>query len=243
MSDQQPTGGPPPELGPPQGDQQPPAPQPSAPQAPQPQWNAPAQPAQKQASPALVGIVVALFGVYFYVTRDDHGPARQQPPPPPPAPVEQVAPAPVPKPASAAPKAAPTPSDLPWVAAVKANCDAYKAAPNEIKKSAIFNANEAAVTAARIVDARGVLAQLKTNQGGADATLEIHSGDVVFRTVPFAAYAIAKGSPIYDAAAELAVGQCVIFSADKVHATSLSEMAKVCSTEYAARITALKACP
>jgi hypothetical protein len=131
---------------------------------------------------------------------------------------------------------------LPWVAEVHANCERYKGAPNEIKKSAIFNENAALVAKASVKSVKGKLARLSTNQGGDELTIEVDVGDVELSTEGLMS-PIRKGSAIYTAASEMSTGQCVVFSADHFKPSSLVEQSKVCDTEYFANFTALAACP
>ena len=132
-------------------------------------------------------------------------------------------------------------SQLPWLADVKANCSRYKSAPNEIKKSAIFNDNASTVSHATVKNVRGKLARLSTSQGGDELTIEIDVGDAEFSTEGLLS-PIKKGSAIYNAAADLTQGQCVIFSATGLKSSSMVEQSKVCDPEYFATFTALAPC-
>ena len=133
-------------------------------------------------------------------------------------------------------------SALPWVTEVRSNCERYKSAPNEIKKSAIFNDNAALVSKASVKNVKGRLARLSTNQGGDELTIEVDVGDVEFATEGLMS-PIKKGSGIYNAASEMSTGQCVVFSADHFKPSSMVEQSKVCDTEYFANFTSLAACP
>ena len=133
-------------------------------------------------------------------------------------------------------------SQLPWVAEVHSNCERYKSAPNEIKKSAIFNDNSSLVAKSSVKNMKGKLSRLSTNQGGDELTLEIDVGDVEFSTEGLLS-PIKKGSAVYNAAAEMTKGQCVIFSASGFKASSMVEQSQVCDTEYFATFTALSSCP
>ncbi|EYF05991.1 hypothetical protein [Chondromyces apiculatus] len=138
---------------------------------------------------------------------------------------------------------APGPSELPWLATVKENCAEYRDAPNDIKRSAIFNAHKSFVRAMKLTDVRGTLTTISTNQGGSDLTLKIEVGDDVEFTTEALFAPVKKGSQVYRAAAEMREGQCVVFSADKLEPSSMMEMSKVCDTEYFANFTSLKPCP
>lgn len=147
---------------------------------------------------------------------------------------------------SAAPSdapAAPAPevAQLPWITTVNDNCAKYKAAPNEIKKSAIFNENETLISKAKVSNVTGKLAALRTDQGGDELSLKIKVGEVDFHTESLFG-AIKKGSAVYNAAAEMTVGQCVVFSASSLKASSMVERSKVCDTEYFAVFTSIAPC-
>jgi hypothetical protein len=132
-------------------------------------------------------------------------------------------------------------SGLPFIKEVKANCDKYKSAPNEIKKSAIFKANEEQLSAVSLKDVRGKLKSMRTSQGGGELTIRIDVGSVEFTTESLFA-AIKKGSPVYDAVTDMTEGQCVIFSAEGLKASSVVEQSQVCDTEYFAKFTSVKGC-
>lgn len=150
-----------------------------------------------------------------------------------------VSPAPVA--ANAAPKPPPETEQLPWVATVRSNCAAYKAAPNDIKKSAIYNENEALIAKTKVANVKGKLAGLRTDQGGAELALKIEVGDVEFSTESLFG-PIKKGSAVYTAATDMAVGQCVVFSASKLESSSMVEQSKVCDPEYFAVFTSVAPC-
>ncbi|MBL8918107.1 MAG: zinc ribbon domain-containing protein [Myxococcaceae bacterium] len=141
-------------------------------------------------------------------------------------------------PAAPAPEVA---QQLPWIATVNDNCAKYKAAPNEIKKSAIYNENEALIAKTKVTNISGKLVALRTDQGGDELSLKIKVGDVDFHTESLFG-AIKKGSAVYNAAAEMTVGQCVVFSASSLKASSMVERSKVCDTEYFAVFTSIAPC-
>jgi hypothetical protein len=131
---------------------------------------------------------------------------------------------------------------VPWVASVQQNCEAYKAAPNEIKKSDVFRANDEVLSAASLNQVRGKLTRMRTNQGGSELDLTIEVGGVEFKTESLLE-AIKRGTPVYEAASAMQEGQCVTFTADKVRSSSLVEQSKVCDLEYFANFTRLSNCP
>ena len=129
---------------------------------------------------------------------------------------------------------------LPWTTNVKANCAAYQAAPNEIKKSAVFNSNQQLLSGVSLQGVQGKLKRLSTNQGGGNLDLKIEVGDVEFTSRPLSP--IKRGSAIYDAATEMSVGQCVTVSATNVSASSMVEQSKVCDLEYFVDFASLAPC-
>ena len=144
--------------------------------------------------------------------------------------------------ASAGPGAvAPAAQQLPWISLMQGNCDRYKAAPNDIKKSAIFKENEEMLEGTSLTDVRGKLTMLQTDQGGDELKLTVKVGDATFTTESVFS-AIKKGSPVYEAAAELTEGQCVVVSASKIKTSSMLEQSKVCDLDFFADFTAIRAC-
>lgn len=129
----------------------------------------------------------------------------------------------------------------PWVADVRSNCAAYRAAPNDIKKSAVYRANESVLGSASVPSARGKLTRLRTNQGGSDLDIEIKTADgVEFQNSPL--NSIASGSAIYNAVADMKVGDCVEFSATEVSSASIVEQSKVCSLDYFVKFATVSSC-
>lgn len=142
---------------------------------------------------------------------------------------------------SAPPQAAVKDEQLPWVETVASNCAAYKAAPNEIKKSAIFNQNTTLVSKTKVANVKGTLTRLATTQGGEELSLRIKVGSVEFHTESLFG-PIKKGSAVYAAASELAERQCVVFSASSLKPSSLVEQSQVCDPEYFAVFTNIAPC-
>lgn len=132
--------------------------------------------------------------------------------------------------------------ELPWLEQVHANCSAYKAAPNDIKRSAVFRSNQSLLGKLSVKAAYGKLVTLATDQGGSALRLVVKAdGGVRFATESIFA-PIRRGSKVYKQAEDLAEGQCVIFSAQGLQASSITEQAQVCDTEYFARFTDIKRC-
>jgi hypothetical protein len=134
-----------------------------------------------------------------------------------------------------------SPASLPFVSKAQANCERYKDAKNEIKKSEIFRENEDMLKDVELTDIKGTLKSISTSQGGADLSLRIEVGDVTFATEGLFA-PIKKGSAVYKTASDMSEGQCVIFSASGLQANSVVEQSKVCDTDYFAKFTSLKSC-
>ena len=130
---------------------------------------------------------------------------------------------------------------LPWLTEVQANCEGYKAAPNDIKRSEVFRTNEAALRRVRIKDAQGTLRTLSTSQGGDELRLVVGAGNVKFATESLFG-AIKRGSGVYKQASALREGSCVVFSAGAIQASSLTERSKVCDLDYFAKFTSVRPC-
>lgn len=138
-------------------------------------------------------------------------------------------------------KGASATAQLPWIGLMQGNCGRYRAAPNEIKKSAIFRENEQLIEESSLSNVTGKLAVLSTDQGGDTLTLHVRVGEAIFKTGPFTS-PIAKGSPIYETATDMREGDCVVFSAEKLRAASLVEQSKVCDLDFMVNITDLRTC-
>ncbi|MBI5477540.1 MAG: hypothetical protein HY906_01720 [Deltaproteobacteria bacterium] len=138
----------------------------------------------------------------------------------------------------AAKPAAPPAGELPFVVERSEFCEKYKAAPNQIKKSAVFNDYRKAAKAKRhaFKDVLGTVKDIKTPQGG---------GHVLFKVqVPFGEatndggleyfgstlYEIKKGTALYTKVGELKEGdQVKIGGANLVPSKNLfSEEQGVC---------------
>ena len=129
---------------------------------------------------------------------------------------------------------------LPWVQAVRGNCDRYKAARNDIQKSAIFNENEAQIKGIQLESVKGKLTQLRTAQGGGGLILEVEAASAEFKNGIFEG--IPQDSPVYQSAANLAEGDCVVFSATITGAASVVEQSKVCDLDYNVEWSAIAPC-
>lgn len=135
----------------------------------------------------------------------------------------------------------PAPNAFPWAEQVKQNCAAYDAAPNEIKKSAVFRTNNKLLDGVSIESARGKLTRLRTNQGGSELSIQVKADGVEFSTESLFS-AIKQGTLVYEAASEMKVGDCVVFSVKKIKSSSMSERSQVCDLEYFADFTSLASC-
>lgn len=158
-----------------------------------------------------------------------------------PASTPSAATAPTPTPSADPAPAAKTNELLPWVETVEANCAAYKAAPNQIKKSEVFNRNTALIGKTKVSNVKGELTSLTTTQGGDELSLRVKVGEVEFHTESLFG-PIKKGSAVYKAATDLSEGQCVVFSASSLKASSLMEESMVCDPEYFAVFTSIAPC-
>lgn len=123
--------------------------------------------------------------------------------------------------------AIPIEEKIPWIAKAKEFCQQYRDAPNEIKKSAVFNKSEAFLKKQKLKELKGTIEEISTSQGGGVLHLEINVGDITFTTPAFSA--IKKGSTVYKQVTELAEDQCVIFTASNVESFGLTESTMVCN--------------
>ncbi len=130
---------------------------------------------------------------------------------------------------------------LPWVADVRSKCRAYRAAPNDIKRSEIYRAVAFSLKAVRIKQAKGRLAVLATTQGGDELRLVIEVGEVTLQTESLFG-PIKRGSRVYKQASGLREGSCVVFSARGVKPASMMERSMVCDLDYFARFTSVAGC-
>ncbi len=169
-----------------------------------PQW----RPIAKHPAGAFVGMIAASVFLQVFSPTPPQGQAS--------APVAASAPAEV------APPSAQDRFEQARVALEKA----YNDAPNEIKKSAVFNqANETTVKLAGqegfvAKNWHGVVSQISTDQGGAHAFLVIKSGlgyPVTYKTTQMTAFdvgtAIRRGTPMYEKLGALSDGDRVVFTA------------------------------
>lgn len=129
---------------------------------------------------------------------------------------------------------------MPWLQAVRNNCVSYESAPNEIKKSDVFRSHEEQLKKTKITDVEGVLNKLRTSQGGSDLQLDIKVGDVRFVTSIFEK--VKRGTKAYNQVSEMSENQCVVFSANNIRPSSMTEKSKVCDEEYFVQFTDVGPC-
>lgn len=144
----------------------------------------------------------------------------------------------------ATPRPAPAePAKPEFVRTRHAACVQYKAAPNEIKKSAVFSdytevATKAPATVSNIA---GTLDKIETPQGGGSVLIVIESdlgkfgnNDVLQGGIMASKREIKKGTPLYKAIGELAEGKQVKFSGSLVipEKNPLSEELGVCGDDW-----------
>jgi hypothetical protein len=126
------------------------------------------------------------------------------------------------------------------------NCGRYNAAPNEIQKSAIYEAHREELEKLRLTDVRGTLRLLETPHGGGVANIEIEvkeSGgeerEVVFRNPHLSPVS----GDVYQQAAALRVNGCVIFSATEPQPPLGPELSMVCGQdEFTVEFESLRLC-
>lgn len=144
-----------------------------------------------------------------------------------------------------------------FVAKLKEFNEQYTKAPNDIKKSDTFNEARKysddffKQNKNEIKDWKGTLATITTPKGGGELWVKVKVGDSGFLgfSVAFqqgtglADKGVPKGSPVYNAVAEMKEDQCVIFSG-KVDPKekSVSESGAMSGPEYNIKFSEIKSC-
>lgn len=148
-----------------------------------------------------------------------------------------------------APASSPAAPDKPTPAFVTdraAACDKYKAESNEIKASKVFSDYIAKSDAAgyKVDDWSGTIDKIETSHGGGEVMLKIKTDHGTFdsndilqgnkRSLP-------KGGKVYNALAEMSVGDDVIFSAKLVAPyKGFTERGAICGDDWVALFTSVK---
>lgn len=117
-------------------------------------------------------------------------------------------------------------------------CSKYKAAPNEIKKSAIFKEYKEAVGKYSVDGLSAKLTKLETTHGGGSLHLVISTSTSKFEQTD-----IDKSSPVYAMVSDLTEGDSVTFSAKDIHPNYgllTSEEFFVCSEYWGTDFTSVK---
>lgn len=144
---------------------------------------------------------------------------------------------------------------VPFHAGLAALCADFDAAPNELKKGQIVDKARALMRGSRMNDVRGKLHKFPCNDTATGCDLYVDVGEYRISTYdqndPLGSMlegSIKKGTPIYNAAAEMAVGDCVMFSAKDFKIVSLMQRSEVCEGftgghSVVAKFTSFKKCP
>ena len=148
--------------------------------------------------------------------------------------------------------------DVQFVETLKAYMDQYAAAKNDIKKSQVFNDARnwadkqvlADYLQGTINQWHGRIAKLDTSKGGKELRLRVALGTKKKGfTVTFGqgwalgSDGIAPDSPVYQAAADFAEGDCVVFSGTvRPKEGSLSERGAMTAPEYVIAFSDLQKC-
>jgi len=130
-----------------------------------------------------------------------------------------------------------TPID--FVTKSKAMCQKYEEAKNEIQKSNVFNNHKSMLRSSAVQNKRGRIDNIKTDQGGSEASIHIDFG----ANVNFVNFDVKNGARVYNQASNFASGECVIFSGHRIRANSLFERSQVCDFDYYITLTNLLPCP
>lgn len=118
-----------------------------------------------------------------------------------------------------------------------AQCSDYDTKKNDILRSEVFREAQKQLRTVQIIERRGVLKVLSTDQGGSVARIELDARGATVLSRP-----IRRGTRVYKQLVDLGEGECVVFSADNLRANSLLERSKVCDPDFTARITTISRC-
>ena len=131
---------------------------------------------------------------------------------------------------------------LAWVKKQREFCQSYRAAPNEIKQSAIFRELIVLLYNSSVVNGKGVLERIRTNQGGSELSIVVTVGnEIEFATSPLTS-PIYAGSKVYEQVENLKENSCVNFSISSIRPSSVFEVSQVCDLEYWAEFTNVQPC-
>jgi len=133
---------------------------------------------------------------------------------------------------------------VPWLAQVRDTCTKYDSAPNDIQKSKIFNENQGFVKGKVVSGIKGELVGASTGHGGGSLILTAKLGKA-----EFVQYSVSDSSPLYAKAANLVIGQCIVFGgtvSDTVFSGGLlepAEKSRICKMRYSFNFDSIEACP
>lgn len=134
-----------------------------------------------------------------------------------------------------------------FVAKREGACTKYKAESNEIKASKVFTEYFAQAEAAgyKVENITGTIEKIETSHGGGDVTLEVKTEFGEFSSNDILQgdkRELKKGSAIYNALAEMSVGDPVTFSAKMIVPSKnpFSEKVSVCGDKWLALFTSVK---
>ncbi|MBI3178958.1 MAG: hypothetical protein HYZ27_04815 [Deltaproteobacteria bacterium] len=136
-------------------------------------------------------------------------------------------------------------ASIPWLMEVLDNCETYKAAKREGDKRDIYTTALRLVRAAEVKDVRGEVESV-VSIGDAKKPDEYSVQIQVRDKVRFASQSkdrpVKRGTKLFEQVAALRPGQCVVFSASSIVATSWDERGKVCTPHYYAMFSNITPC-
>jgi hypothetical protein len=144
------------------------------------------------------------------------------------------------------------PDSAAWLREVESNCKAYNDAPNEIKRSDLFNQNQSLIKGQKLRGVHGRLKRIDTNQGGSEVHLWADIGGFSFTSMSPTLKGGALKSivgiegvsgSVKNSLREMREGQCVkIFGKVKDTMTG-TEKGRVCRATFSMKVDRVEAAP
>jgi hypothetical protein len=126
-----------------------------------------------------------------------------------------------------------------WLDDVRQNCESYRKAINDIKRSEIYRRNEALLDSIQLDQVRMKLTTLYTPKGGAWVRLRFED---YLSNLALVQDKIAIDTSVYKSASSMATGQCVQVTGKLSGSTSILEESRVCSLDYRIELGTLEWC-
>lgn len=134
---------------------------------------------------------------------------------------------------------------IPWMLNVYQGCVDYKATQRDAKKGDISNRTYGLIRRSSVKDARAIVEKVLPvgdAENPNEYMVQLTIGGKVRFTSQSGKRPVKKGTPIFEQAAKLVEGQCVIFSATDIEPMTTFQRGKVCEHRYYAQLADLKSC-